>query len=320
MTNPYGLDADYFNRLFARELHPSVVHNQSPDCLARVLARAARTASSSVLAESEFQFNHLVRPGQIEVGDELRFHVAGELVNAKAEQVLHPGSEQEEVVWDSRRNHYFNTCMAIDGTSSHKQVLIRIKPGVGPEPRTALDDDAILQLFADNAEHSELGDQNGYCIVRQRHAIAIAGALFASMPVHHAAYRDAYRGAREDLAGWKRRALEAEAAVRQKDQIIQELADDLNNLNGATFVGELRAGADPEQVPDSVFTEQFMAWWESEGQYCRSGGGNYERVFAFQAWRYLYPLVLRARAATSQNQQQPEPPPLGIDSEGGSHD
>lgn len=55
MNNAFGLDADYFIRLFARELNPDVVRNQTPECLARVLARAARTACAEVLAEPEFQ-------------------------------------------------------------------------------------------------------------------------------------------------------------------------------------------------------------------------------------------------------------------------
>ncbi len=34
MTNSYGLDAEYFIRLFARELNPDVVRNQNPQDLA----------------------------------------------------------------------------------------------------------------------------------------------------------------------------------------------------------------------------------------------------------------------------------------------
>ena len=49
---------------------------------------------------------------------------------------------------------------------------------------------------------------------------------------------DAYQGAREDLAIWKRRALEAEARVRQQDQIIDQMGEDLNAINGPTFMGE----------------------------------------------------------------------------------
>lgn len=44
------------------------------------------------------------------------------------------------------------------------------------------DDDMILQIFADNAEHSEQGDKHGYCIVREQHALAIARKLLAAAP------------------------------------------------------------------------------------------------------------------------------------------
>lgn len=30
--------------------------------------------------------------------------------------------------------------------------------------------------------------------------------------------------------------------------------------------------------------ELFEQWWESEGQYCMSGGGSYEKPFAYNAW------------------------------------
>lgn len=44
------------------------------------------------------------------------------------------------------------------------------------------DDDTILQIFADNAEHSEQGDEGGYCIVREQHALKIARELFVAAP------------------------------------------------------------------------------------------------------------------------------------------
>jgi hypothetical protein len=28
----------------------------------------------------------------------------------------------------------------------------------------------------------------------------------------------------------------------------------------------------------------FDAWWEQHGQFCRAGGGSYEKTFAFRAW------------------------------------
>lgn len=133
MNNQYGLDASYFINLFARELRPDVVRNQTPDCLARVLARAARTACAEVLTEQEFQFNRLHRPGQIQEGDEIRFTLSGRVIDAVAVEVLHAGTPKEEVIYNRKKNHYFCTAMAVDGTSTHKQVLIRIKPGTGPD-------------------------------------------------------------------------------------------------------------------------------------------------------------------------------------------
>ncbi len=35
-------------------------------------------------------------------------------------------------------------------------------------------------------------------------------------------------------------------------------------------------------LPDLDTT--FEAWWESDGQYCRSGGGSYEKTFAYRAY------------------------------------
>lgn len=30
---------------------------------------------------------------------------------------------------------------------------------------------------------------------------------------------------------------------------------------------------------------EFEAWWESDGRYCRAGGGDYEKTFAWRAWQ-----------------------------------
>jgi len=34
--------------------------------------------------------------------------------------------------------------------------------------------------------------------------------------------------------------------------------------------------------------EQFESWWEREGQFCRAGGGDYEKTFAYAAWCAQY--------------------------------
>ncbi|HCA6400559.1 TPA: hypothetical protein MXV29_004411, partial [Pseudomonas aeruginosa] len=70
--------------------------------------------------------------------------------------------------------------------------------------------------------------------------------------------------------------------------------------------------AEGAHVPDEVFAGVFAEWWEEEGQYCRAGGGDYERTFAFQAWRHLYPLLLQARAALAQPSPVHELDPLGL--------
>lgn len=31
--------------------------------------------------------------------------------------------------------------------------------------------------------------------------------------------------------------------------------------------------------------EAFEAWWKDQGQYSRAGGGDYEKTFAYNAWR-----------------------------------
>ena len=51
-------------------------------------------------------------------------------------------------------------------------------------------------------------------------------------------YSDAYQGAREDLAIWKRRALEAEKALQEERIITERLGNALNEENGPTFMGE----------------------------------------------------------------------------------
>lgn len=78
------------------------------------------------------------------------------------------------------------------------------------------------------------------------------------------------------LQGWQARAALAQPSPAQAEQ------------------------AEGAHVPDEVFAGVFAEWWEEEGQYCRAGGGDYERTFAFQAWRHLYPLLLQARAALAQ--------------------
>lgn len=72
----------------------------------------------------------------------------------------------------------------------------------------------------------------------QNAVYALCGPFGAAHQRQEGEYGDAYQGAREDLAIWKRRALAAEARVRQQDQIIDQMGEDLNAINGPTFMGE----------------------------------------------------------------------------------
>jgi len=38
---------------------------------------------------------------------------------------------------------------------------------------------------------------------------------------------------------------------------------------------------------EKAVLESFETWWDSHGQFCRSGGGEYEKVFAYAAWEYI---------------------------------
>lgn len=52
---------------------------------------------------------------------------------------------------------------------------------------------------------------------------------------------------------------------------------------------------DTTLAPCPTEREQFEAWWEREGQFCRAGGGNYEKTFAYRAWQ-----AARAQAPAPQ--------------------
>lgn len=66
----------------------------------------------------------LIGPGHIQQGDWLSFTVAGKHFCAQAKLIIDSGSEREEVVYNRNKNHYFVTAMAIDGTSTHKGVMV----------------------------------------------------------------------------------------------------------------------------------------------------------------------------------------------------
>ena len=74
------------------------------------------------------------------------------------------------------------------------------------------------------------------------------------------------------------------------------IRDDMNRTRCIRVLAEPKPAARPEPVETPELSGEacaveFEAWWESEGQYVRAGGGDYEKSFAFQAWWHLYPRV-----------------------------
>ena len=57
--------------------------------------------------------------------------------------------------------------------------------------------------------------------------------------------------------------------------------------------------AEHQQLYDEVFTPV----WESEGQYCRAGGGQYEKSFAWWAFKHQQSKIDRLQANFDQHDQ-----------------
>lgn len=93
-------------------------------------------------------------------------------------------------------------------------------------------------------------------------------------------FGDAYQGAREDLAIWKRRALEAEAKVREKDQIIDHLTLE---AQGETRLGEpaVNAGVVDER-------EQFERWLMTQTDFKLNNDRMEAAKYAWQARAQLH--------------------------------
>mgnify|MGYP003603247474 CR=1 FL=1 len=76
---------------------------------------------------------------------------------------------------------------------------------------------------------------------------------------------DAYCGAREDLAIWKRRALEAEEKLRAESAATSRLVSELNAENGPTHMGEPAQQRKPlsyRQIAEA--TTKFVDVWSDK--------------------------------------------------------
>lgn len=51
-------------------------------------------------------------------------------------------------------------------------------------------------------------------------------------------------------------------------------------------------------------TREFAAWWESDGKYCRAGGGDYERTFARRLRDHLAGQALASQVCLALSSDQ----------------
>ncbi|RTS82225.1 zinc ribbon domain-containing protein [Pseudomonas aeruginosa] len=112
------------------------------------------------------------------------------------------------------------------------------------------DEDTILQIFADNAEHSERGDEHGYCIVREQHALKIARELFGAAP------GNSVPQAWLDVQAERRRQIEAEGWTPEHDD-----EHDTGALASAAGCYAMFSLAYPAGDP-SHFWPWDKSWWK----------------------------------------------------------
>lgn len=126
----------------------------------------------------------------------------------------------------------------------------------------AMDSELVKRVNADQMHH--------VCLEANRHldkygAMAkevnkLLGRIPAQpAPVVNGEYGDAYQGAREDLAIWKRRALDAEESVRRLEQINDHL---VKEAQGESRMGEPVIAQPEPVVPDEMLCEFYeVANW-----------------------------------------------------------
>ena len=114
--------------------HDGICPSGGMDCDMRTLIAKARTAlaahptncpqAGDATPNAEPVWAALTEAGQVKKGDKLRFNIGDKAYSETARQILFAGTDKEEVVYNKYQNFYFITSMAINGSSSHKNVEI----------------------------------------------------------------------------------------------------------------------------------------------------------------------------------------------------
>src|SRR5690606_31007938 len=97
----------------------------------------------------------------------LCFTLSGEFFCVQAKKVLQAGTEDEEVVYNRSKNHYFITSMVVDGSSSHKNVMVASSgaPVAQSEPSqsdTICDSECTWRDHSPRCIAAKWREQNGY--------------------------------------------------------------------------------------------------------------------------------------------------------------
>jgi hypothetical protein len=64
----------------------------------------------------------ITKPGQVKVGDKLRFTIGDDKFSETAKVILHAGTDREEIIYNKRRNYYLITSLSIKNSGSSKNV------------------------------------------------------------------------------------------------------------------------------------------------------------------------------------------------------
>lgn len=135
--------------------------------------------------------------------------------------------------------------------------------GNGPEPSASEERELARMALAamDSEPVIVVGDDGGDALSYRRliQSFEPGTKLYRHaqpLPVVNGEYGDAYQGAREDLAIWKRRALEAEESVRRLEQINDHL---VKEAQGESRMGEPVIAQPAPVVLDAIDTNLIEA-------------------------------------------------------------
>jgi hypothetical protein len=90
--------------------------DEGPKCVA-FIRKLARDGSSHAAT-----WQPITQPGQVKLGDKLRFNIGDEKYGETAKVILYPGTDREEIIYNKSRNFYLITSMAIQNKGSQKNV------------------------------------------------------------------------------------------------------------------------------------------------------------------------------------------------------